>query len=376
MKIDTLSYDGAWRTLERAIACGEDASLVLVFGDSDSLVPGIPLAEIRRLYPNAFVVGASSAGNIQGVEVSQAPYIATAVQFEKGHIEVASVDYQLEDSVEELSRALIAKLPAQGLKHAFVLSDGLKINGSDLVRGLNSSSQHLPITGGMAGDGDRFEKTWVICGDSVKDQRVVAIGFYGEDFVISHGCFAGWSDFGAYRTITRSQGNVLFELDGVPALDLYKKYLGDYAPDLPNSGMRFPLSIREHEDAPEVIRTLLAIDEDQRSITFAGDVPVGYTARLMQPDIDILIDGAEKAAQEIDNIGDAPALGLVVSCTGRKIVLSELVEEELEIIGETLGSHVQLTGFYSYGEIAPFSDAPLSCQLHNQTMTLTGIYEK
>ena len=189
-------------------------------------------------------------------------------------------------------------------------------------------------------------------------------------------CFSGWSDFGGNRRVTKSKGNVLYELDHQPALDLYKKYLGEFAADLPNSGMRFPLSIKERVGRPEIIRTLLAIDEAEKSITFAGDVPEGYTARLMKPDIDVLIDGAKQAAAQIKQVEDCQALGLVVSCTGRKVVMSQLIEEELEVVGDVLGKQVQLTGFYSYGEIAPFPNDDVHCQLHNQTMTLTAIYER
>jgi len=205
---------------------------------------------------------------------------------------------------------------------------------------------------------------------------VAAVGFYGEGLTISSGCYGGWSEFGAERRITKSAGNVLYEIDGEPALDLYKKYLGHYASDLPNSGLRFPLSIKAKESDPEVIRTLLGIDEATKSIIFAGDVPEGYFARLMKPDIDVLIQGAGQAAEAIARANTKPALGIIVSCVGRKIVMSQLIDEELEAVEEILGRNVQLAGFYSYGEIAPFENDLRTCELHNQTMTLTAIYEE
>lgn len=376
MRIDTLSYSDQWNTLASGIADKLEADLVLLFGDSETLSPEQPLAQLRKLYPKAQLVGGSSAGNVQNTSVSGAAYVATAVQFEKGSVRTFSIDFQPGDKGEVIGAQLLCQLPEQGLRHLFVLSDGLNMNGSELIRGMNQMHRKLSVTGGMAGDGDRFKHTWVAHNDSVKDRRVAAIGFYGDDLVISYGCFAGWSDFGAQRRVTKSEGNVLYEVDGVPALDFYKKYLGEFAQDLPISGMRFPLSIKQDEEAPEIIRTLLSIDEEAKSITYAGDLPEGCFVRMMQPDIDVLIDGAEKAAQEIERANNNTALGLVVSCAGRKLVMNELVEEELETIGETLGENVQLTGLYSYGEISPFKSAPFECQLHNQTITLTGIYEK
>lgn len=302
--------------------------------------------------------------------------VASAVHFEKSRVAVHSVDFQENDDVKEISMELVQKLPQEDLKHIFLISDGLNINGSELVKGVNAVLSGVSVTGGMAGDGARFQETWVLCDDAAKQNRISVVGFYGDALHISSGCFAGWSEFGTDREITKSIGNVLYEIDGEPALDLYKRYLGEYASDLPNSGLRFPLSIKEKEGDPEVIRTLLGVNEEEKSITFAGDVPTGFTARLMKPDIDVLIDGAGEAAKDIEIYNDKRALGLVVSCVGRKIVMDQLVDEELESIGDILGENVQLIGFYSYGEIAPFVQNRLHCELHNQTMTLTVIYEE
>ncbi len=377
MKIDTLTYENdRWEPVSRNIEDRDRASIVFLFGDSNILKSEQSFQAIRQQYPRAHIVGASSSGNILGSEISTSPIVATAAEFEKGHIKLSKIDFQPGANVEQLSRELIAQLPAEDLRHIFVLSDGLNINGSELVRGINKVGKGVPITGGMAGDGDRFAETWVVADEPARQLRIIAIGFYGDDFVISSGCYAGWTSFGADRQVTRSEGNVLYELDGMPALDLYKEYLGEFAQDLPNSGMRFPLNIRAHADAPEVIRTLLGIDEASNSIIFAGDIPEGYMARLMKPDLDVLIDGAGEAAREIEHINDQPALGLVVSCVGRRVVMQQIVEEELEAVEDVLGNNVQLTGFYSYGEIAPFENDMNNCQLHNQTMTLTAIYER
>lgn len=377
MRIDSLVYrDDEWQVVTPELDDKAAACVVFVFGESDALRSEDSFEALHRLYPQAHIVGASSAGNILGTEISDNPIIASAVQLEKGHVQVSTVDFSPQDDVEHLACTLVEQLPRADLQHVFVLSDGLNINGSELVRGINESGAGVPVTGGMAGDGARFSDTWIVADAPARQQRIVAVGFYGEDLVVSSGCYAGWSEFGSDRLVTRSRGNVLYELDGEPALALYRKYLGDYADDLPMSGMRFPLSIRPEVQAPEVIRTLLAIDEEAGSITFAGDVPEGYIVRLMKPDVDVLIDGAGMAAGEIDAVNQQTALGLVVSCVGRKLVMSQLVEEELDTLAEVLGDNVRLTGFYSYGEIAPFVDDRLVCELHNQTMTLTAIYEK
>ena len=378
MKIDTLGFEGAhWRIDTAEIDDRSACQLVTLFGDS-AILRGAPyFEEMRALYPNAHIIGASSSGNIQGAAISACPAVAAAVSFEQGSVAVSRMDFSSGDDIQALAAELIDALPAEGLKHIFLLSDGLNLNGSELVRGVNQAAGGIPVSGGLAGDGDRFEQTWVIADAPARQNRVVALGLYGDNLIISTGCHGGWSPFGAERLVTRSDGNVLYELDHQPALELYKTYLGEFAADLPNSGMRFPLEVYpDGDNRHTVTRTLLAIDEAANSITFAGDIPKGHIAKLMKPDIDQLIEGAAEAARAIDNANRQSALGLVVSCVGRRVVMRQIVEEELEEVEEILGDNVKLVGFYSYGEIAPFNDRPEQCQLHNQTMTLTAIYEQ
>ena len=377
MKLLNLIYDKDWIIKDGELKKEEFscANVVFLFGDTDCIKDEKRFFELRELFPNAKIVGCSSSGNIFNCQVTKFQLVATAVAFESATVEISSINFNDNDDIEKLSEELINNLPKENLKHIFLLSDGLLINGSQLTRGINKVNKLIPVTGGMAGDGARFCETYVIANNTPAQRTIVAIGFYGDSLSVQSGCFAGWSEFGAQRTITKSVGNVLYEIDGEPALDLYKKYLGEYAADLPNSGLRFPLNIKEDDNSPEVIRTLLGINEEEKSITFAGDVPVGFKARLMKPDIEELIQGSGKAAEVINKINDKTALGLIVSCVGRKIVMNQLIDDELEIIQDTLGDNVILTGFYSYGEMAPFQDDLLTCKLHNQTMTLTTIYE-
>jgi hypothetical protein len=307
-----------------------------------------------------------------GAEISDGDVVATAVKFEHSTIRVASLDIEAGKGARDYGIKLMADLAAPDLRHVFVLSDGLQVNGSDLAQGLNQAG--IPVTGGLAGDGARFTKTWVMVDAPAKSGRIAALGFYG-DVTVKSGCFAGWDEFGAERVVTRSAGNVVYEIDGEPALQLYKKYLGEQANELPASGLRFPLSIQASKNDKALIRTLLAVDEAANSLTFAGDVPQGYLCKLMRTNLDSLIDNAGLAAEAAQpNSKGATGLSLVVSCVGRRLVMGQLTEEELDIVQEKLGDATAITGFYSYGELAPFSDV-LLCQLHNQTMTLTTVYE-
>jgi hypothetical protein len=324
------------------------------------------------MFPAAHIAGCSSSGSILGTHISDGDIVVTAIAFERGQVKIVRAEVLPGEDLEGLAAGMMMRLESEGLRHAFVLSDGLSVNGSDLARGLNSTG--ISVTGGLAGDGARFASTWVMA-DAPAAQNVVAIlGFYGA-LEAKCGCVAGWREFGAERLVTRSSGNVVFEIDYEPALSIYIKYLGEMARDLPGSGLRFPLSIHDSEQDEPVIRTLLAVDSKAQSLTFAGDVPQGCYCRLMKTDVDSLIDGSGIAADAARPSGaDKAGLCLVVSCVGRRLVMGQLTEEELDIVQERLGPLFSIAGFYSYGELAPFSNVD-RCRLHNQTMTLTTLSE-
>ena len=349
-----------------------EADLVLTFADTNFFQTEDCYTQLRGEFPTAHIAGCSSSGSVLGTEISDGDIVATVVKLKRGRLRMAVTDMAPGTGGGDIGARLMAELNGQDLRHVFVLSDGLQINGSDLAKGLNQAG--VPVTGGLAGDGTRFGKTWVMADGPAKTGRIAALGFYG-DITIKSGCFAGWEDFGAERIVTKSTGNVVYEIDNEPALDLYKKYLGEQAKELPASGLRFPLSIQADKTDKALIRTLLAVDEATKSLTFAGDVPQGHLCKLMRTNLESLIDNAGLAAEAAQpaQLG-ATGLCLVVSCVGRRLVMGQLTEDELEIVRNKLGKPTAITGFYSYGELAPFSDV-LQCQLHNQTMTLTTLYE-
>jgi hypothetical protein len=359
-------------------ALGASAQLVLVFGATELLRDSWHIQHIRQAYPRAHVLGCSTAGEICGTRVFDDSLIATAVHFEDTALQAGKIDLsEVPDSLRAGERLALA-LDHTGLVHVLVISDGTRVNGSELVRGLSGHlPPHVAITGGLAGDGARFDQTLVCLDGMPESGQVAVIGFYGTRLKVGYGSVGGWDPFGPERMITRSSGNVLYELDGQSALALYKKYLGAHAADLPASGLLFPLSLRVREHDTGIVRTILGINEEEQSITFAGDVPEGAYARLMKANFDRLIDGANQAAQaSYETTGSSsPDLAILISCVGRKLVLKQRIEEEVESVREILGDRTVLTGFYSYGEISPFTPSA-KCELHNQTMTITTFSER
>jgi len=351
--------------------------LVLVFGSPDLIQSPSLYDELRTKYPHSTILMNSTAGEINDMTVSDNTLSLTAVSFESTTLRSASVHILPGESSYDAGARLALQLDPVELNNVLIISDGQHVNGSELVKGLYQSlPKNIIISGGLAGDGVKFSKTLVGLNDVPSENCIAAIGFYGSNITVTCGTAGGWDPFGPERLVTRSAGNVLYELDGKPALDIYKTYLGEYAGQLPSAGLLFPLSIRNGKST-SLVRTILGVNEEDKSLVFAGNIPEGYYARLMKASLDRLIVGASQAAQEslLQPGGTPPDLAILISCVGRKLVLDQRVEEEVEIIKSVYGNSTVLTGFYSYGEISPSfnSEGP---ELHNQTMTITTFTER
>ena len=355
------------------------AKLVTVFGAVAFFNDATFIAALQKAFPGAVCIGCSTAGEISGAGVTDGTCIVTAASFTRSALSVTSTRLKgMDDSLAAGVRIGEALLSPE-LKAVLVFGPGVQINGSDLVEGIASRiGRKLPITGGLAGDGGAFQRTFTLGPDGACDDAIVAVGLSGDGLLFSHGSFGGWEPFGPARKVTRSVGNVLYELDGEPALQVYKRYLGDHAAGLPASGLLFPFAmLGEDHDALGLIRTILGVDEASGSLTLAGAIdPQGYL-KLMHASTDRLVNGAEAAAEAARAMQAATgeSMAILVSCVGRKLVMGDRVEEEVEAVADVFGKHATLTGFYSYGEISPFAPGS-ACHLHNQTMTITWIGEK
>ena len=378
MKVEQTSWSSAteWQPAAPGRA-GLSPQLVLAFGSRAALqTPGL-IDQIRRAYPAAHITGCSTAGEICDTRVYDDSVVVTAIAFKDTPLTIAAVHLSEKLSNEEVGAQLGRQLQSSDLRHVLLLSDGLHVNGSELVRGVSSVlPASVSITGGLSADGAKFEQTVVLVNGALQDRVVVGIGLRGSSIRVGYGSVGGWDTFGPELVVTRAHGNVLHELDGQSALGLYRRYLGDHASDLPASGLLFPLSIRTDRESHGVVRTILAVSDEEDTMTFAGDIVEGSFARLMRANFDRLIDGAAGAAKISAGAiaGQSAELALLISCVGRKMVLKQRVEEEVEGVRDVVGPDTTLAGFYSYGEISPFTPSA-KCELHNQTMTITTLAE-
>ena len=357
---------------------GSDASVVFVFGSRPQLQQSNVLETLKANYPQSIIIGGSTSGEILDNEVFDNSVVVTAVNFEKTKIKLSFVSCDSNDKSFEAGKELAQNFDHSQLQHVLVMSNGLHVNGTELSRGMSKVlPAEVAVTGGLAGDAADFTETYVITNEMQSSVGVAAIGLYGNNLNINYGSAGGWRSFGPERTVTKSEGSTLYELDDKNALDLYKLYLGDKEKELPGSALLFPLLITRDKDKKGVVRTILSVDDGKQSMTFAGDISQGATAQLMRANTENLIEGASDAAKACikgPNESNGDQLAILVSCVGRKLVMKQRVEEEVDVVKEIIGKDTKITGFYSYGELAPYENNE-SCELHNQTMTVTLISE-
>lgn len=350
--------------------------LVMAFGSVNHFREGSFYTALKTAFPNAHLMGCTTAGEISNDGVADDTLVLTAIHFAKPGLCIATTNITDMADSEAAGARLASQLIQPGLHNVIVLGQGVNINGSALIAGFRSKlPEDVVLSGGLAGDGGAFSQSYTLSDNGISDQQIVALGFTSSHSKLSHGSFGGWQPFGPARKVTRAEGNILFELDGEPALDIYKRYLGDYAKDLPGSGLLFPFEmLGEDHSAIGLIRTILGIDENNNSLILAGDIIQNGYLRLMHASTDALVDGAQAAAEQTDRNPDHQSLALLVSCIGRKLVMGGRVDEEVEAVADVLGKQAQVTGFYSNGEISPLFEGT-ECKLHNQTMTITHITE-
>ena len=376
MKVRQCIYiDGSW-IKDDPETCDICPSLILIFGGIYDKVHKKIIESINDTFQDAVVIGCTTAGEIGDNQILDNSITLTLIEFENSSVVSTSVFAEKNQTSFDIGQEAARRLPKENLKHLIVLSEGLSMNGSELVDGILSEiNSEIKLTGALAGDGEHFLKTCLLNKNEINENGIVLLGFYGEQLKIGFGCYGGWDPFGPDRLVTKSEEKELFELDNEPALKLYKNYLGSYASKLPSSGLLFPLSIRDGLDETErQVRTIVGIDEEKQSLTFVGHIPIGSYARLMKSNNHQLIEGASNAAKNsiIDNT--SPSLAIVFSCVGRKLILKQRVEEEIEALIDVYGANTTLSGFYSYGEIAPHNNTTRAA-LHNQTICITTISE-
>lgn len=341
-------------------------------GDLEAMLKGIAGA-VRT----GNLVGCTTDGEISSEGFSTGAVVLGGMVTDRIDFQVAYVTDLGRDSERAGRELALALLPETAYVQLF--SDGITGNGCALLRGMSAVlGRQTPISGGTAGDDGEFVRTYQFAGDRVLTDAAVAIGFSG-DFQVGTGVRSGWSPLGIAKRVTKASGNVLHELGGLPALEVYERFLGKHAERLPAVGVEYPLGLMDEtgdcgDGDYHLLRATMSVNREKGSITFAGEIPEGALVRLTCGDTGAILDATGQAAQLAqEDLGDkTPVMVFFYSCMARKIVLGRRTKEEIERIRQVVGREIPILGFYSYGEFCRVRAGGPSL-LHNETATISII---
>jgi hypothetical protein len=261
--------------------------------------------------------------------------------------------------------------------------DVLAGNGADIVRGiLDVLGQNFLVVGGAAGDDFNFEKTYQYLNGEAHSGSVVGVGIAGN-LKFGIGVKHGWFPLGAPMKATKARGSVLYELDGKPAINIYRDYFGEEEArrlekeTLAKLAITYPLGIRVNGNAEMLLRDPLTVDPSG-AITCTAEIPQGAEVRLMigsrEEAVKATRIAAKNAVSQLEGV--TPRAVIVFSCIARNKLFGERSGEEITAIRDIVGKNIPIIGFYTYGEQAPFEGNPISTVdstgsvFHNETVVI------
>jgi len=364
---------------------GDDKPDLLIAFSSVDLNQEEVVKGINEAGRGAPLIGCSDAGEITNQGPNKGGIAVMALKSDSinficgtgGQVSVGAREagMQLANDISQKSQEKISAI--------IVLSDVLKGNGADIVRGIQDvMGKDFLIVGGAAGDDFKFKETFAYYLDAVLSSSIVGVGFSGT-FSIGIGVRHGWTSVGLPRKATKSKGAILEELDGKPAISIYEEYFGKKAEELRSEplatlAITYPLGISVEGNDELLIRAPITVDE-KGAITCAAEIPEGSEVRLMIGSKEDAISAAKYAAQKaISQLGNAvPKAALMFNCIARNKLFGQDASEEIVAVQSILGMNVPLIGFYTYGEQAPLGgnmEHPFSC-FHNETAVILLIGE-
>ncbi len=327
------------------------------------------LEVLRAKFPLAKLIGSTSDGVIESSEV----YVGTKSvvsfsYFEKTTLSLAYIDYKNEDKSSFYSGKEIAqKLCSKRTKLLIAFADGLHTNGEDFVHGIESVAPNVIVTGGLAGDNGELRATYIFTKEGVITQGAVAVALESDVLCVNNGYTFDWKPIGKKMKVTKAVKNRVYELDDIPLVEIYAKYMGrELACALPKVGIEFPLIIEENG---LLVGRAPILAHDDGSLTFGGNIAEGEMVRFGVGNIDeILRRGTYNIHKIISSAQCETESIFIYSCMARRRFMQEQIADELKFLN-TLAPTV---GFFTYGE---FFHAPTGNRFLNETMTMVLLSE-
>lgn len=385
------SYSSGVEAAQAAFdAIGEKPALTIVFASVEYAQEDV-IRGVRSVAPDTLLVGSSSSGEITGEGPVKRHSVVVMMIAGDEIVVHAAVGKHIQENAHQagsdVAQQVLDAYGGEKPKFFMMFPDVLAGNGADIVRGVKTVlGDTFPIVGGASGDDFQFKQTFQYLNDEVYSGSVVGVGFSGN-IVFGVGVKHGWTPISLPRKVTKAEGSVVHEIDGLPAISIYKEYFGEEeakqleSETLAKLAITYPLGIRHEESNEYLIRDPLTVDE-HGSITCAAEIPEGSEVQLMIGSREEAIDMAEHAAknalEQLD--GATPQAVVIFNCIARQKLFGINSGDEIERIMSVLGPMVPMAGFYTYGEQAPLDGEvrdikKCNSQFHNETVVIVVLGE-
>jgi len=318
---------------------------------------------------NIEVFGASSSGEILNDEVHEESIAVMLLDISREAFRLNVFDGEGKTSSDVGQGVAEWARPIYENPAIMLMSAGLHADGQQLVKGVIDNMEHqVPLFGCLAGDDLSFKETFVFNASQVIANGAVALIFDQNAIELQGLAVCGWKGIGTPKTVTKATGNIVYEIDDEPALDMYNKYLK--IGDDPGLAGEYPLLLIRDDDSV-VLRAVMGVNED-KSIVYAGTVPEGAKVKFSMPPGSEIIDLAIEQMSEFNQQIPSSNAIVLFSCKARHVALGPMVEDEISGIHKLW--NVPMVGFFTYGEIGPVPQG--QCDFHNHTLVPVLIQEK
>jgi hypothetical protein len=312
--------------------------------------------------PQAVIIGTTTSGEILNAHMLDKSLVISLSLFDQTQLKSVHI---IGEESEAMGRKVAETIIVEETKCVIMFADALLCNGEAILRGLNSvCSDQIVVAGGMSGDNSRFKKSYCIHGSEVFQGGVVAVSLSNPALEVFHTYNLSWKPIGKKMTVTKSEGNKIFEIDNEPIKEIISQYLGKYIADrMPASTIEFPLIYQK--GGVDIARSIISMPDDG-GIIYAGELREGQQVRFGIGSPNMLIESVQKCCNLATS---SPIESLFVySCIARKAFLGK----ELELEYFHLAKIAPVTGFFTYGEFYHGTDKN---ELLNVTTTVLGLSE-
>lgn len=324
---------------------------------------------------NIAILGSTTAGEILDEEILEHEAVVMLLNLDKSYFKIAC---KASKNTYQAAREL-AQLAKESFQNPsmIIVSSGITIDADKIITGIKDIAPDMPLFGGLAGDDLTMKASYVFSNQFESDGGLISLVIDSDKVKVTGLATSGWDNIGVEKTITRSEGNVVYTIDDEPAVDVFVKFF-QFTDSIYNSAeivamnfAQYPLQLKK-DNGNTVLRSPLMVDIEKRALIFAGSVPQGSRVQFsVPPGFDLIDKTTERASALKDTMAEPDAI-VLFSCKARHLALGPIMEDEAGKLRALWNK--PLIGFFTYGEIGTAKDAV--CDFHNATCSMVLMEER